>query len=192
MEDELDIEMNYTSKNEHVPEAERNNRTIGERIRAAYHHLPYKAIPKVMLTHLAIDECAKLNYFLAKGGVSEYYSPHMILKRESIDYNKHCKFKFGSYVQATQDNSPTNTNAPRTIDAIYLRPANNKQEGHIVMNLQTGLAMTRHKLWEVPVTDMVIKAVEALAKQQGITTLKLEGRNKIPLHPADWIAGALR
>ena len=32
--DTLDIEMNYTSKGEHVPEAERNNRsTIGERIR---------------------------------------------------------------------------------------------------------------------------------------------------------------
>jgi hypothetical protein len=30
--DGLDIEMNYTSKGEHVPEAERNNHTIGERI----------------------------------------------------------------------------------------------------------------------------------------------------------------
>ncbi len=28
----LDMEMNYTSRGEHVPEAERNNRTIGERI----------------------------------------------------------------------------------------------------------------------------------------------------------------
>ena len=30
--DELDVEMNYTTTNEHVPEAERNNRTIKERI----------------------------------------------------------------------------------------------------------------------------------------------------------------
>jgi hypothetical protein len=29
-----------------VPEAERNNRTIAERIRAAYHNLPYRVIPK--------------------------------------------------------------------------------------------------------------------------------------------------
>jgi hypothetical protein len=32
VEDSLDIEMNYTSKGEHFPEAKRNNRTIGERI----------------------------------------------------------------------------------------------------------------------------------------------------------------
>ena len=39
--DELDIKMDYTSSGEHVPEAERNNRTIGERMRAIYHNLPY-------------------------------------------------------------------------------------------------------------------------------------------------------
>ncbi len=50
--DELDTEMNYTSKGEHVPEAERNNRTIGEHIRATYHNLPYKAIPKITMKYL--------------------------------------------------------------------------------------------------------------------------------------------
>ena len=38
--DDLNIRMNYTATNEHVPEAERNNRTIGEHIRATYHNLP--------------------------------------------------------------------------------------------------------------------------------------------------------
>jgi hypothetical protein len=32
--DDLDIEMNYATAGEHVPEMERNNRTIQERIRA--------------------------------------------------------------------------------------------------------------------------------------------------------------
>ena len=41
--------MNYTSKGEHVTEAERNNRTIGERIRETYHNIPYKIIPRIML-----------------------------------------------------------------------------------------------------------------------------------------------
>jgi hypothetical protein len=52
--DTMDIEMNYTTRGEHVPEAERNNRTIGERIRTAYHNLPYKMIPKIMLKYLSI------------------------------------------------------------------------------------------------------------------------------------------
>ena len=47
--DKLNIPMKYTSKGEHVPEAERNNRTIGERIRETYHNIPYKIIPRIML-----------------------------------------------------------------------------------------------------------------------------------------------
>jgi hypothetical protein len=45
--DDLDIEMNYATAGEHVPEAERNNRTIQERIRATYHNLPYIMTPKL-------------------------------------------------------------------------------------------------------------------------------------------------
>ena len=36
VKDELDVDMNYTSASEHVPEAERNNCMIKERIRAAF------------------------------------------------------------------------------------------------------------------------------------------------------------
>ena len=51
VQDDLDVVMNYTNASNHVPEAERNNRTIKERIRAAYHRLPYKAIPRVMIRY---------------------------------------------------------------------------------------------------------------------------------------------
>jgi hypothetical protein len=88
-----------------------------------------------------------------------------------------------------QSNNPTNTNALRTIDAIYLRPMNNKQGGHEVMNLATGQVITRNRVWERPVTDLAIKAVETMAAEQGIKSLKLQGRNKVNLFPADWIAG---
>ena len=86
---DLDIKMNYTATDEHVPEAERNNRNIGERIRATYHNLPYKKIPKVMLQYLAIHSAQQLNIFPVKGGVSAYYSPHVIIKGESYDFAKH-------------------------------------------------------------------------------------------------------
>jgi len=93
--DELDVEMNYTTTDEHVPEAERNNRTIQERIRATYHRLPYKALPKVMLRYLAMACMAQLNYFPAKGGVSPFFSPHTILTRCAIDFDKQCAVEFG-------------------------------------------------------------------------------------------------
>ena len=77
--DGLDIHMNYTSTNDHVPEAERNNRVIKERVRATFHRLPYKMLPRVLIRFLAMTETSKLNYFPVKGGVSKHYSPRMIL-----------------------------------------------------------------------------------------------------------------
>jgi hypothetical protein len=187
--DELHIDMNYASRGEHVPEAERNNRTIGERIRSTYHNLPYKVIPKIMLKYLAMVSTQQLNLFPAKGGVSAYLSPHMIMTGRNLDYTKHCQVPFGTYVQANQENLPTNTLAPRTIDAIYLRPMSNLQGGHELMNLHTGQVITRNRIWERPLTDLVIQTVEQMAADQGIKTLKLSGRNSVPIYPADWIAG---
>ena len=83
--DELGIVMNYATANEHVPEAERNNRTIQERIRATYHLLPYRALPKVLIRYLAMVSAFQLNLFPAKGGISEYYSPHVILTGQAFD-----------------------------------------------------------------------------------------------------------
>ena len=72
VKDELDIEMQYAPQGNHIPEAERNNRTIGKRIRAGYHRLPYQIIPKVMLEALAKLSCRQLNFYPAKNGVSPY------------------------------------------------------------------------------------------------------------------------
>jgi hypothetical protein len=93
--DELDVTMNYTNAGDHVPEAERNNRVIQERIRTAYHRLPYKAIPKTMLKHLAMISAQQLNYFPAKGGISAHYSPYSLIKRRALDFIKHLKYGFG-------------------------------------------------------------------------------------------------
>jgi hypothetical protein len=109
--DKLDIKMNYTSRGEHVPEAERNNRTIGVCIRATYHNLPYKVIPKIMLKYLSMVSTHQLNLSPAKGGVPAYLSPHVLLTGRNLDFEKHCQVSFGAYVQADQENDPTNTQA---------------------------------------------------------------------------------
>ena len=120
--DKLDIVMNYANAQDHVPEAERNNRVIKERIRAGYHHLPYKAIPLIMLRYLAFESTNKLNYFPVKGGVSQYYSPRTIMQQVPLEYGKHCTVPFGAYVQASNETNPTNTNAPRTC-LLYTSPS---------------------------------------------------------------------
>ncbi len=106
VKDGLDVKMNYTTTDEHVPEAERNNRTIAERIRAAYHNLPYKTMPKIMLRYLSMVCAHQLNLFPAKGGVSAYFSPHVLVGGRNLDFEKHCQVPFGAYVQANQENNP--------------------------------------------------------------------------------------
>jgi len=90
----------------HVPEAERNNRTIAERVRAAYHNLPYKCIPKPVVVALAKRAVMQLNLFPAKGGVSSHLSPHVLVKQRVVDYDRDCKFCTGAYVQGNVNALP--------------------------------------------------------------------------------------
>ena len=63
IKDNLDIDLDYPPQGDHVPEAERNNQTTGERIRAGFHQLPYKMIPWVMLKALVMLSTSQLNFF---------------------------------------------------------------------------------------------------------------------------------
>ena len=83
--DKLNITMKYTSKGEHVLEAERSNGTIGKRIRATYHNLSYKIIPRIMSKYLEIMCTEQLNLLPTKGGVSKYLIPHVIMTNRDLD-----------------------------------------------------------------------------------------------------------
>ena len=107
VKDDLGVRMNFTNALDHVPEAERNNRTIKERIRAAFQRLPYKAIPRAMIRYLAMTQTAQLNLFPVKGGVSPYYSPRHLLGLPSLDYTRHCQVPFGAFVQANHETNKT-------------------------------------------------------------------------------------
>ncbi len=191
VKDEMGVSMDYCSPNNHVSEAERNNRVIKDRHRIAYHRLPFKYMPRAMIRELATKVTRDLNLFPAKGGVSAYYSPHMILQGRKLDYNKHCKHEFGTYVQADQRHEPTNDNRPRTIDAIYLQPEDNVQGGYRVMDLATGQQVHRSKVTPIPLTATAIRAVEEMAEEQGMTELKYTDRHGRPFPDADQSAGVV-
>ena len=167
VKEKLNIDINYANAGDHVPEAERNNRTIKERFRAAFHRLPFKAMPRIMIRYLAMDCTSKLNLFPVKGGISDYYSPRTILNHRVVDYTKECLVPFGTFVQANNEKIPSNTNAPRTLDAIYLRPTQNLQHGHELMDLNSGMLITRSRMTEIPITDRIIEAVNQMGYQQG-------------------------
>jgi hypothetical protein len=70
VKEDLDVRMSFTNALDHVPEAERNNRSIKEQVRAAYHRLPYKALPRQLIRYLVQTQASQLNLFPAKGGTS--------------------------------------------------------------------------------------------------------------------------
>jgi hypothetical protein len=189
VKEDLGVRMNFTNALDHVPEAERNNRTIKEQVRAAYHRLPYKALPRQLVRYLVTTQASQLNLFPAKGGISPYYSPRTILGLPVLDYEKHCAVPFGAYVQANHETNQTNSNAARTLDAMYLRPALNMQGGHELYDLNSGRVITRARVTQIPVTDVVIKAIEQIAEDPSFKTLRFKNRKGTIYHKADWIAG---
>jgi hypothetical protein len=120
VKDDLGVRMNFTNALDHVPEAERNNRTIKEQVRAAYHRLPCKTLPRQLIRYLLQTQASQLNLFPAKGGISLYYSPKTILGLPTLDNVKHYTVPFGAYVQANHKTNQTNLNASQMINAIYL------------------------------------------------------------------------
>lgn len=190
LEDVYGVAVNYASAQEHVPEIERSIRVIKERVRATFHRLPYLKLPPVMIKILVMESTKKLNFFPPKGGISEFYSPRMIMHQENIHYDKHCAIPFGTYVQAHQEPSPTNTQEPRSLDCIYMRFLNNKQGGHEILDLRTERIITRRHVTPIPITQNVIDIVHAMATRHNMTAgIKVQTKAGITLYDSTWIAG---
>ena len=163
VKDNLDVTMNYTNSKDHESVAERNNRTIKESYRTGLHCTPYSRIPKVMIEELMVHSTKRINWFPAKHSIYDTYSPMTILEGQTLDYKKDCTYKFGTYVQAHTQNNPTNPMMEHRIDSIYLRPNENQQGGHIIMNLNTGKRITKNKVTAIPLLATVKNKVEEMA-----------------------------
>ena len=125
-----------------------------------------------MIKYLTMVQTHQLNYFPVKGGISDIYSPRTIMGDPPIDYKKHCSISFGAYVQANHEQFPKNDQTACTLDCIYLRPCNNLQGGHELMDLNSGRVITRRKVIEIPITEIVIKAVNEMGERQDFKSLK--------------------
>jgi hypothetical protein len=115
--------------NEHEPFIEHHIHVVKERVRSIQHSVPFQTIPKIIMTHMVFYAVKLLNYFPAKGGVSEIYGPKTIMSGEIIDFKKF-SLHFGTYCQVHEEKLPQNSLAERTLGAISLGPSGNAQGGH--------------------------------------------------------------
>ena len=161
----VSLEICWTDK--HVPEVKCYIRTMKETMQATAHGLPYRCHPKLMVVELVAMATHCLNGFPKDDGVSEHMSPHSIITGWAhMDYNK-LPLEFGSYVQLLDQS--VNTLHSRTIGAIALNPMGDETGTYHFMSLKTSQMLTKGPgSWtEVPITDIAIACMEALAKCEG-------------------------
>lgn len=176
----------FVSAQEHVPEAERNNRTLKERIRAAYALSPLKTPPKAVIQYMVTEAAKKLNYFPPQGGISDYFSPREILHHRKLDYRKQCIPTLSCVIGHEVS---TNTPRPRGWDCIYLCQNDPIRGGHTLYHVVTQSVITRPHVTVVPYTDDTIKAINQIGRSQGINNLKITTRGGRILHDHSLLAG---
>ncbi len=85
---------------------------------------------------------------------------------ETLNYRKHLSLQVGQYCQVHKEDTPRNSQSPRTKGAISLRPSGNLQGGYKFMALNTGKKITCRSWDVIPMPDMVIARVNALGTDQ--------------------------
>ena len=157
----MGIYANFATRNEHLPEIEGQHRVIKEQARACRSTLPFEVLPRLILVEM-VNNCALwINMFPAKGGICNV-SPRNLMTVIKLDYSKHCRLPFRSYVQVHDEPSPTNSPTERTVGAITLGPTGNLQGGYKFLNLRTGKNITRRNWTHLPMPIEVIERVNKI------------------------------
>jgi len=142
-----------------------------------------------LLKHIAVSKTEKLNWFPAEGSLSDTFTPHQFLELPPIDWNKDAKILQGSYCQAFTEHMIKNDLKQRTLDTLFLTLMKNKQGGCVMLNLATKKEITSTRITQVPITNLVIRTVEELAAQDGMTPLKIENRTRTTIYNNDVLPG---
>jgi hypothetical protein len=108
-----------------------------ERSPAAHHSLPFQRIPKLLMIHIVLNAVKMFNFFPTKGGISDTLSPKTIMSGQTLDYKKHLSLQVEQYCQVHEEDTPCNSQSPRTKGAILLGPGGNLQGGYKFMALNT-------------------------------------------------------
>ncbi|CAJ1940615.1 unnamed protein product [Cylindrotheca closterium] len=121
MLDNMGVIIDPTAAGDHKPTAERNNRTLKERVRVALARLPYKVVPKVITECLGRRAAKLLNVFPQKDSILSHFSLQQLIDNVNINYKSDMVAELGQYVHASGTDS-NNLMEPQSIKAIYIEP----------------------------------------------------------------------
>ncbi|CAJ1965952.1 unnamed protein product [Cylindrotheca closterium] len=141
MLDDMGVTIEPTAAGDHEPTAERNNRTLKERVRVALARLPYKVVPKVITECLGRQAAELLNVFPQKDSISSHFSLQQLIDNVNINYKSDMVAELGQYVHAIGTDS-NNSMEPQSIEAIYIEPTKGQPKKRDLETFQDGDQIT--------------------------------------------------
>jgi hypothetical protein len=125
--------------------------------------MPFKKMPAHMIIEMVYGSVFWLNMFPGLDGISKTLSPRSIIAGLKVNYTKHCRLEFGTYVQIHKEHD--NSMATRTSGAIALRPTGNDQGGYFFFSLTTGRRLNRNRWTSLPMPTDVIERIHNMARR---------------------------
>ena len=114
----------------------------------------------------------------------------MIVCQENIDYEKHRKLPFCTYVLGNNEPKTTHKNAPRILDCIYLRATDSAQGYHNLRHLQTNSVITRNRVTRALITPTIINQENYIADRECMPSgIRISNRTGLVLYDSAWISG---
>ena len=157
--------------NEHVAIADREIRTLKERVRSILVSLPYKRITNMMLDILVVGSIKLKNRLPKHTDLTKTILPAAIVEgKGKLNFIKK-RVRFGAYCEVWVKTK--NNMEARSMPAIELDRSND-QGAYYFMSILTGQRL--HSRWwnEKPVSDEVIAQVEKLADKNVLNEKLME------------------
>jgi hypothetical protein len=156
-----DIRFSICAADAHVPEVERAIRSVKETVRATIHGMPFHFLPRVLVKELVSFAVRNHNMLPHPDGVSTTMSPATIVTGAPKTDFTTMRLEFGTYVQVYDGTS--NDTKSRTLGAIATNPTGNANGDYYFLSLATGHRIQRRSWTVLPISDIVISRVEAIA-----------------------------
>ena len=162
----LGVVVDTCGPGQHVPVIERKIQDVKTRVRAHVNSLPY-VMSRLLLTMCVLFCISRLNMQPSRTSTSNI-SPVEQFTGRKVDAAKDLRVQFGDYLQATVPD-PDNSMRSRTQGCIALLPTGNLTGSVRMLCLATNRTITRDQFKVLPMPDLVIQHITAIAASEGYT-----------------------
>ena len=112
------VHLNTPAASEHVPDAEREIRTLKEHVRGVIGNTPYVRFPPKMVVECVVGCTMWKNSFPPRDGVHKVLSPRTLVTGKSTVFGPMMTLPFGAYAQVSMEDD--NTMKVRTVGGVAL------------------------------------------------------------------------